>query len=102
MDRKAAGNCSETGNCDTNLFRSGVLACRFGTISLYCAKYLCLIDFLLSRESDGCAKHRTHPDSVRSCICFRIFCSSVASEFFVLLLVRFDQADLTQNRVYLK
>ena len=102
----------------------GVLACRFGTISLYCAKCLCLINFsifiLLSRESDGCAMHRTNPDSFRSCICFRVFCSNVASEFFNLMLVRFHQArrgkyreasysgtqqlgmGLTQNRVYLK
>ena len=52
------------------------------------------IFILLSRESDGGAMHRTNPDSLRSCICFRIFQLSFASDFFNLLLVRFHQAEI--------
>ena len=42
-----------------------------------------LIDFfiviLLSRESDGGAKHRTNPDTLKSCLCFRVFRLSFAN-----------------------
>ena len=35
---------------------------------------------LLSRESDGGAKQRTNPDSLRSCPCFRVFRLNFASD----------------------
>ena len=37
---------------------------------------------------------RTNPDSLRSCLCFRVFRLSFASDFFNLLLLRFHQADI--------
>ena len=36
---------------------------------------------------------RTNPDSLRSCLCFRVFRFKFASDFFNLLLVRFHQAE---------
>ena len=36
----------------------------------------------------------TNPDSLRSCLCFRIFRSNFASDFFNLLLGRFHQAEI--------
>ena len=57
-----------------------------------------LIDFfifiLLSRGSDGGAVLRTNPDSLRSCLCFRVFRLNYASDFFILLLARFHQAEI--------
>ena len=38
--------------------------------------------------------HRTNPDSLRSCPCFRFFRSNFASDFFNLLLVKFLQAEI--------
>ena len=38
--------------------------------------------------------HVTNPDSLRSCLCFRVFRFSFASDFFNLLLVRFHQAEI--------
>ena len=52
------------------------------------------IFILLSRESDGGAAHRTNPDSLRSYLCFRVFRLNFASDFFNLLLVRFNQAEI--------
>ena len=37
---------------------------------------------------------RTNPDSLRSCLCFRIFRLNFASDFFNLLLVRFYSAEI--------
>ena len=37
--------------------------------------------------------HRTNPDSLRSCRCFRVFRLHFAFNFFNLLLVRFHQAE---------
>ena len=39
--------------------------------------------------------HRTNSDSLKSCLCFRVFRLSFASDFFNLLLVRFHQAEIT-------
>ena len=52
------------------------------------------IFIFLSRESDGFAVHRTNPDSLRSCPCFRVFCFNFASDFFNLLLVKFLSAEI--------
>ena len=38
--------------------------------------------------------HRTNSDSLRSCLCYRVFRLSFASDFFNLLLVRFHQAEI--------
>ena len=38
--------------------------------------------------------HRTNPDSLRSCPCFRFLCSNFASDFFNLLLVKFFQTEI--------
>ena len=38
--------------------------------------------------------HRTNPDSLMSCPCFRVFRLNFASDFFNLLLVRFHQAKI--------
>ena len=38
--------------------------------------------------------HTTNPDSLRSCLCFRVFRLNFASDFFNLLLVRFHQAEV--------
>ena len=38
--------------------------------------------------------HKTIPDSLRSCLCFRVFRLSFASDFFNLLQVRFLQAEI--------
>ena len=38
--------------------------------------------------------HRTNPDSLRSCPCFRVFRWNFASDFYSLLLVRFHQAEI--------
>ena len=38
--------------------------------------------------------HRTNPDSLRSCLCFRVFRLNFASDFFNLLLMRFHQAEI--------
>ena len=57
-----------------------------------------LIDFfvfiLLLRESNGGAAHRTNPDSLISCLYFRVFRLSVPSDFLHLLLVSFHQAKI--------
>ena len=37
---------------------------------------------------------RTNPDSLKSCLCFRVFQLNFASDFFNLLLVRFHQAEI--------
>ena len=37
---------------------------------------------------------RANLDSVRSCLCFRVFRLSFASDFFNLLLARFHQAQI--------
>ena len=37
---------------------------------------------------------RTNLDSLRSCLCFRMFRLSFASNFFNLLLAKFHQAEL--------
>ena len=37
---------------------------------------------------------RTNPDSLRSCLCFRVFRLNFASDLFNLLLVRFHQAEI--------
>ena len=50
------------------------------------------IFILLSRESNGGAVHKTNPDSLRSCLCFRVLRLNFTSDFFNLLLVRFHQA----------
>ena len=39
--------------------------------------------------------HRTNPDSLIICLCFRL---SFASDFFKLLLVRFHQAEIITPR----
>ena len=36
----------------------------------------------------------TNPDSLRSCLCFRVFRLNFASDFFNLLLVRFSQTEI--------
>ena len=38
--------------------------------------------------------HRTNPDSLRSCPCFRVFRLNFASDFFNLLLARIHQAEI--------
>ena len=38
--------------------------------------------------------HRTNSDSLRSCLCFQVFRLSFASDYFNLLLVRFQQAEI--------
>ena len=38
--------------------------------------------------------HLTNPDSLRSCLCFRVFRLNFTSDFFNLLLVRFHQAEI--------
>ena len=38
--------------------------------------------------------HRTNPDLLRRCPCFRVFRLNFASDFFNLLLVRFHQAEI--------
>ena len=38
--------------------------------------------------------HRTNPDSLRSCPCFRGFRLNFASDFFNLLLAGFHQAEI--------
>ena len=38
--------------------------------------------------------HKTNPDSLKSCFCFRVFRLSFASNFFNLLLVGFRQAGI--------
>ena len=38
--------------------------------------------------------HRTNPDSLRRCPCFRVFRLNFASDFFNLLLVKFYQAEI--------
>ena len=54
------------------------------------------IDFfifiLLPRETDRGAIQKTNPDSLKSCLCLRIFLLSFVSYFFNLLLVRFQLA----------
>ena len=52
------------------------------------------IFILQSRESDRSALHRTNPDSLSSCLYFRVFRLCFASDFFNLLLVKFDQAEI--------
>ena len=37
---------------------------------------------------------RTNPDSLRSCLCFRVFRLNFASDFFDLLLAEFHQAKI--------
>ena len=37
---------------------------------------------------------RTNPDSLRSCLCFRVPRLNFASDFFDLLLIRFHQAEV--------
>ena len=37
---------------------------------------------------------RTNPDSLRSCLCFRVFQLSFTSDFFNLLLARIHQAEI--------
>ena len=37
---------------------------------------------------------RTNPDSLRSCLCFRVFRSNFASDFFNLLLAGFHEAEI--------
>ena len=37
---------------------------------------------------------RTNPDSLRSCLCFQVFRLNFASDFFNLLLARFNQAEV--------
>ena len=49
---------------------------------------------LLSRKSDGGAMHRTNPDLLKSCPCFRVFRLNFASDVFNLLLVTFHQAEI--------
>ena len=41
---------------------------------------------------------RMNPDSLRSCLCFRVFRLNFASDFFNLLLARFHQADIDNHR----
>ena len=57
-----------------------------------------LIDFfvfiLFSRERNGGAAHRMNPDSLISCLYFRVFRLSVASDFLNLLLIRFHRAKI--------
>ena len=38
---------------------------------------------------------RTNPDSLKRCLCFRVFRLNFASDFFDLLLVRFHQIEIT-------
>ena len=38
--------------------------------------------------------HRTNPDSLESCFCFRVFRLCFAFDFFNLLLVRFHRAGM--------
>ena len=38
--------------------------------------------------------HWANPDSLRSCLCFRVFRLNFASDFFNLLLVSFHQAEI--------
>ena len=38
--------------------------------------------------------HGRNPNSLRSCPCFRVFRWNFASDFFILLLVRFHQAEI--------
>ena len=38
--------------------------------------------------------HRTNLESLRSCLCFRVFRQGFASDIFNLLLVRFHEAEL--------
>ena len=44
---------------------------------------------LSSRKSDGSPMHATNPDSLTSCLCFRVFHLNVAFEFLNLLLVKY-------------
>ena len=45
--------------------------------------------------------HRTNPDSLRSCPCFRVFCLNFASDFFNWLLVSFHQAEIIVKNLIL-
>ena len=38
--------------------------------------------------------HRTNPDSLESCPCFRVFCLNFASDFLNLPLARFHQVEI--------
>ena len=38
--------------------------------------------------------HRTNSDSLRSSLCFQVFCLNFASDFFNLQLVRFHQEEI--------
>ena len=38
--------------------------------------------------------HRTNPDSLRSCLCFRVLRLNFASDFFNSLVVRFHEAEI--------
>ena len=42
--------------------------------------------------------HRTNPDSLRSCPCFRVFRLNFASDFFNLLLARFHLAEINVKK----
>ena len=57
-----------------------------------------MIDFFIfilrSRESDEGAMRSMNPDSLRSCLCLRVFRWNFASNFFNLLLVRLHQAEI--------
>ena len=70
---------------------SGQLSSQFSSTS---SLIWLFIFILLSRDSDGGAMHRTNPDSLRRCRCFRVFRLSFASALFDLLLVRFYQAQI--------
>ena len=63
---------------------------------------LFFIFILQSRESDGGAMHRTNPDSLRSCTCFRVFRLNFASDFFNLLLVKSHQAEIIAGKHLIK
>ena len=46
--------------------------------------------------------HRTNPDSLRSCPCFRVFRLNFAFDFFNLLPVKFLQAEIIAKKHFIQ
>ena len=59
--------------------------CSIGLISSFLSSY---------HEKAAEALLKTNPDSLRNCLCFRIFRLNFASDFFNLLLAGFHQAEI--------
>ena len=74
--------------------------CALFVVSFNLISFLFIFIFL-SRESDRGVTHRTNPDLLRSCLCFRVFQLSFASDSFDLQLVSFHQAKIIIIKAYL-